>query len=1048
MNFKLKTTVLSVISMGVLAGAMFASAQTQITAYQCANGSIVTDPNACVVSTTPSTPATCFNFTRNLSVGNTGADVKALQETLNSKGFAVAPAGQAGSAGYETTYFGNATKAALIKWQEANAAATLAPWGLSKGTGFFGSASRAEMNKCVPGTVNPTDPNTNVPAGAVTVALSSSQPNNVLVAGSARATLGNFVFTGNGVVTSVKLQRSGISDSDTLGNIYLYDTVSGQRLTDAASAAADGTVTINNGLGLFTVAGSKSVSVMADVNEDKGGQSVGFSLIGYTVAGNPAAVVSGVNGPNLPIGTATLASVAGVSNSNVSGGDLAAPIQNRALWRADLNVQTRTVNLSSVALKMVGSLPASAIANAGLYLDGVRIATAMIDSQNMIHFNPGARYPLTTGSHTLELRADVLSGASRSFSFILENSADIVLEDSSLMGAYITMANYTAIRQGGTFTVSGVTTSSSNVTVYKDSSYSPSTVPAGQNNLAIAKYKLYGLGEDVKITSLTINPEVANASTSASSSIVSAKLQNVSLVVSGGDYGNGTQVGSTNNKGTDYTYTLNSQLILRSGVNYTLEVRADLVEQSTGRQILLGTASANLTSFTVEGLYSYNVKTDNTVYTGQQISVGGSSVVLAKKVGGVATTASKNQADVKIGSFQFQVGNVEDVEITNMSLNLDGNWNTNQITNVRLSNSQSVANIAARVDNYFSPYNSLVGKNAVIQIDVLANLNEISDTATIIPVLKIEYTGKDSRTRDSKTATGDQITLSLATVGTPTVIAGNAGSQYIVGNSTQDLGSYKFTATNGSVTIKEATFSITGSGVQSVSFAGSNVPVVGSTVTMTGLNYVVPQGTLGINIPVEVTYAPVSNTGGVTSGAKAKVTLTGYKYEGGNGLQNVTGLTAAMNEMTLVAAKPAVSVVNTNTGLAGGTQKLVEFTVATTQTAPIKLDSVKFNVSVSSAVASAASYKLYANGSEITGASCVDGTGVCTLPSDYEFVGSQTLALYATVSGALGTAGSSSITTSLDAAGFMWTDTAGGSAISTSATLVNGFPTNSWTLRN
>ena len=310
MNIK-KTAVITAIA-GVVLGASFAAAQ---------------------VTTTSS----CYQFERNLRVGNTGADVKALQQTLNANGFTVAAAGHAGSAGMETSYFGNATKNALIKWQEANAASTLAPWGLTSGTGFFGATSRAEMNKCAgtPGT--PTTPGTGTVSGAVSVSLASVQPNTVLVAGSARATLGNFVFTGNGIVTSVKLQRSGISDSDTLGNIYLYDTVSGQRLTDAASAAADGSVTINNGLGLFTVAGSKSVSVMADVNEGKGGQSVGVSLIGYTVAGNPAAVVSGVNGPNLPIGTATLATVNGVA-TQVSGGSLAAPVQNRVLWKTDLNV--------------------------------------------------------------------------------------------------------------------------------------------------------------------------------------------------------------------------------------------------------------------------------------------------------------------------------------------------------------------------------------------------------------------------------------------------------------------------------------------------------------------------------------------------------------------------------------------------------------------------------------------------------------------------------------------------------------------------------------
>lgn len=190
--------------------------------------------------------------------------------------------------------------------------------------------------------------------------------------------------------------------------------------------------------------------------------------------------------------------------TQVTGGNLAAPVQNRVLWKTDLNVQTRTVNLSSVTLKMVGSAPVASIANAGLYLDGVRIATATAGAENRFYFNPGVKYPLTTGNHTVELRADVLSGASRSFNFILENASDIVLEDSYLMNTYITLENFTNIRTAGTFSITGVTSASTGVSLYKDSTYSVSSVPAGQLNLAIAKYKMYGLGEDVKITEIRI----------------------------------------------------------------------------------------------------------------------------------------------------------------------------------------------------------------------------------------------------------------------------------------------------------------------------------------------------------------------------------------------------------------------------------------------------------------------------------------------------------------------------------------------------------------
>ncbi len=80
-------------------------------------------------------------FTRNLTTGDTGPDVRALQHFLNTHGFPIATAGS-GSLGNETQFFGALTKAALIRFQEAYAAEILAPLGLARGTGYFGEGTR------------------------------------------------------------------------------------------------------------------------------------------------------------------------------------------------------------------------------------------------------------------------------------------------------------------------------------------------------------------------------------------------------------------------------------------------------------------------------------------------------------------------------------------------------------------------------------------------------------------------------------------------------------------------------------------------------------------------------------------------------------------------------------------------------------------------------------------------------------------------------------------------------------------------------------------
>jgi hypothetical protein len=80
----------------------------------------------------------------------TGADVKQLQMFLNSQGFTVAKTGP-GSPGHETTQFGLATKAALVKFQLAHKAQILDPQGLKTPRGLFGPATMKVANGMLAG---------------------------------------------------------------------------------------------------------------------------------------------------------------------------------------------------------------------------------------------------------------------------------------------------------------------------------------------------------------------------------------------------------------------------------------------------------------------------------------------------------------------------------------------------------------------------------------------------------------------------------------------------------------------------------------------------------------------------------------------------------------------------------------------------------------------------------------------------------------------------------------------------------------------------------
>jgi len=72
-----------------------------------------------ILAINPAEAASVPQITRDLTIGSTGDDVKSLQQYLNDSGYTVASSG-VGSKGNETSYFGNATQAALKKFQTAN----------------------------------------------------------------------------------------------------------------------------------------------------------------------------------------------------------------------------------------------------------------------------------------------------------------------------------------------------------------------------------------------------------------------------------------------------------------------------------------------------------------------------------------------------------------------------------------------------------------------------------------------------------------------------------------------------------------------------------------------------------------------------------------------------------------------------------------------------------------------------------------------------------------------------------------------------------------
>ena len=91
------------------------------------------------------------DFYRSLKLGDTGGDVVVLQQILNRDPETRVTDSGPGSAGDETSYFGELTRQAVIRLQNKYQAEILTPVGLTSGTGYVGPSTLAKLSSLIIG---------------------------------------------------------------------------------------------------------------------------------------------------------------------------------------------------------------------------------------------------------------------------------------------------------------------------------------------------------------------------------------------------------------------------------------------------------------------------------------------------------------------------------------------------------------------------------------------------------------------------------------------------------------------------------------------------------------------------------------------------------------------------------------------------------------------------------------------------------------------------------------------------------------------------------
>jgi Putative peptidoglycan binding domain len=1010
-----------------------------------------------------------MTWSRSLKSGSKGADVKDLQIFLNMCADTKVSMSGAGSAGMETTTFGPATKAAVMKWQMAR--------GVTPASGLFGPLSRAKAamlqastDVCAGGVVV-------VPpvgqTGPVAATLSATTPAaGYIVNNQATAGLLDVTFTGNGVVNSVTLKRSGISDQNTLSNVYLYDGAT--RLTDGYSFNSAGMITMNN-LNLM-VNGSKTISVKADASSTASSNStIAVAVTGFT----SGASVNTVNIMGNMMNLATGSSLAGIAFSGINTAPVAfvnAGTTGYTVWRQVVQVNTRALQLKAANFRVTGSAPVDAMTNVRLYVDGVdtgKTSTmSMVNGSNYISFDlMSSPLALNTGSHTMEVRGDIVKGSSYNFTVSLQQASDLMIMDPQV-GVNVAVSPFTQ-SAGGTITIFG-----GSVTQTPNPAHTAlSNTTGGASNTTIGSWKLRGYGEDVKVYTLTVTPSVVNACTSgniyltapctAGAAFAAGTLQNVTV------YFNGSQVGTQTSSWTSGPITVNlgSQMIIPAGIDSILEVKADL-RTTGGANYTAGTVSAttSIAQANVEGVSSRtNTNFPVTLSgTGHNLTIQTGLLGLAKNSGYADQNINPNTTGVKIGSFKLQnQSSSEAVRVTTLALALAPV--TAPITNYSsLKTSENSNPVQPQLSNTFS-VDFTLAPGAVKTVDIFADTSSAL-VGNIQSTLTVSSIGVSSNVSATSTATvGQLMTIGNGTLSAPTFVTSSptVSAQYIAaagGASDAVLARYNFVSTNGVSKITELKFNTTGlaGAITDVKIGSVSAPVIGTQAWLQGLNLDVPQGGSGLNVDVLISYANVGISG-IASGSTAGITAFEVKSTSG-GVTTITPLAVASNTMTLTGSRPTVALGLPNgaagsstSGLSAGTKYVADVKITADAKGDIKVNTLNLTFTGNAAgttsngagiVVKNASGSIIAT-AVVTGTAGQNATASITFTGGFVVSASQTETFKIELPVTAVAGASSSIATGLGLAStFTWTDVAGNGTAVQTGTLILNYPTSSVSMTN
>ncbi|HEY4486463.1 MAG TPA: hypothetical protein VJB70_01885, partial [Candidatus Paceibacterota bacterium] len=530
-----------------------------------------------------SSSSTCpYTWARNLTVGASGDDVMKLQKFLNSSADTMVASSGAGSAGNETSTFGPATKAAVVKFQNKYASEVLAPVGLSAGTGYLGAASRVKLNALCGGAAaaTPVAPGTTpvvvVPAGTgLTVTKAADQPANSLAPGGAsrvpftkiHLTAGN---DGPVTVNSVVVERKGLAaDTSFVGIVLINEdgTLIGiEKTLNSTHQATIGTD--------FVIPAGTTKTVIVGANMDTASNLSGES--GET----PSLAVNTVNTSATLTGSFPIIGASHTVNSSLTIGSLSTVGRGSSDPGTSQTKEVGTTGYTFSSVKLTAgsaedltlksirwyqseSTSADDLANVKTIVEGVEYPVVR-DGRYYTTIFPGGLLMKKGFSKDLAIKGDILGGSARKVDFDIDRRTDIHLVGNTYGFGIVppfgagTTADAAAFRTTNNpyYDAAQVTVSNGTMGVSSWTIGVPAqSVAENLSDQPIAGFEVDVKGEPISVASMAFNFNVTT--TAGVAALTFADVTNIVLVDKNGsvlagpvDGGTGVGTGASNVSGT------------------------------------------------------------------------------------------------------------------------------------------------------------------------------------------------------------------------------------------------------------------------------------------------------------------------------------------------------------------------------------------------------------------------------------------------------------------------------------------------------------------